>query len=250
MSETECLPRPPASEGSRSPEPNLIANGSDLGPAFSLHNSPIEQARVIGSDHARDSAHLGSPGPDSSCQFLGNDRRRAVRTSPPRSLDLEPLATRTSLDVDGDELLDLFSILGLDEDEKWAMDGGADDSGVAFPNIQPPRLSSSSGGRVRRKRGDTIRASDFPFAPTSVSFDGHVSSSVMGGQRVPPRRTRSGTITQASNTISADSNSSSSGRRKHEGWPTIKMRTTTEPLRVHGDDADDELLLKDGDIVD
>ncbi|KAI8969380.1 hypothetical protein BD414DRAFT_503611 [Trametes punicea] len=76
----------------------------------------------------------------------------------------------------------------------------------------------------------------------SASFEGCASSGLASGQRIQPRRTRSGTITQAS--------SSGGGKRKHEGWPTIKMRTTEEPLSVHGDDADDELLLKDGDFVD
>ncbi|KAI9067988.1 hypothetical protein FKP32DRAFT_1609195 [Trametes sanguinea] len=251
MSETERFPRPPASEGSRSPEPNLLVDRSDLGPAFSLHNSPAKQARVIGSGNVGTSAHLGSPGLDFSWQPVEADRQAARRALPPPSLDLEPLATRNSLDVDGDELLDLFSILGLDEDEKWAMDCGADDSGVAFSENKPPSPQPHKGGRIRRKRGDTIRASDFPSAPLSASFDGYVSSDgLVGGQRVPPRRARSGTITQASSTSTSGSNASGSGRRKHEGWPTIKMRTTAEPLRVHGDDADDELLLKDGDIVD
>lgn len=102
---------------------------------------------------------------------------------------------------------------------------------------------SSKGGRVSRKRGDTIRASDFAKLPASASFDGSSGSGLTAAPRPPPRRARSGTVTQAAST-------SGSGRRKHEGWPTIKMRTTAEPLRVDGDDADDELLLKDGDVVD
>ncbi|OJT11228.1 hypothetical protein TRAPUB_12272 [Trametes pubescens] len=131
-------------------------------------------------------------------------------------------------------------------DEKWGPPAGADDSGIAFstsgaPSIQP----SSKGGRVRRKRGDTIRASDFAKLPASASFDGSSGSGLAAAPRPPPRRARSGTVTQVATT-----STSGSGRRKHEGWPTIKMRTTAEPLRVDGDDADDELLLKDGDVVD
>ncbi|KAI0653161.1 hypothetical protein C8Q70DRAFT_896471, partial [Cubamyces menziesii] len=143
-------------------------------------------------------------------------------------------------EVDGDELLDLFSVLGLDEDQKWDSFTSVDDSGVAFPEPSAPSCPpSANGGRVRRKRGDTIRASDFAQVPLSASFDSGAASSLAGGLRVPPRRTRSGTVTQAS--------SSGGGRRKHEGWPTIRMRTTAEPLRVDGDETDDELLLKTGD---
>ncbi|EIW59797.1 uncharacterized protein TRAVEDRAFT_58455 [Trametes versicolor FP-101664 SS1] len=148
--------------------------------------------------------------------------------------------------VDGDELLDLFSVLGLDEDEKWGPPAGADDSGIAFSTTGAQSAQpSSKGGRVRRKRGDTIRASDFSKLPASASFDGGSGSGLAAAPRPPPRRARSGTVTQA-----ATASTSGSGRRKHEGWPTIKMRTTAEPLRVDGDDADDELLLKDGDVVD
>ncbi|KAI0766675.1 hypothetical protein BD413DRAFT_446130, partial [Trametes elegans] len=148
--------------------------------------------------------------------------------------------SRMRPDVEGDELLDLFSVLGLDEDEKWGSFSDAKDSGIAF-SVPPRPAQPSASGRVRRKRGDTIRAADFAQAPFSASFDGVSSSGFGGTQRPPPRRTRSGTVTQAT--------SSGSGRMKHEGWPTIKMRTMGEPLRVEGDDADDELLLKDGDVV-
>ncbi len=95
---------------------------------------------------------------------------------------------------------------------------------------------SSSSTRVRRKRGDTIRASDYPNAPgLSTSFD---SASATGVGRPATRRTRSGTVTQVD----------TAGRRKHDGRPTIKMRTNTEPLRADGNE-DDELLLKDGDVI-
>ncbi|KAI0831990.1 hypothetical protein BC628DRAFT_1415462 [Trametes gibbosa] len=162
----------------------------------------------------------------------------------PLSAGVTVHSARRASDVDGDELLDLFSVLGLDEDEKWGTVAGVDDSGVAFSAVDAQGLKPppSKGSRSTRKRGDTIRASDFAKMPASASFDGSSSSSLARAQRLPPRRTRSGTVTQAT--------SSGSGRRKHEGWPTIRMRTTEEPLRVDVDDADDELLLKDGDIVD
>ena len=102
------------------------------------------------------------------------------------------------------------------------------------------KLSSSSAKIARRKRGDTIRASDYtklPLSGSSASFD---SASAAGAHRVVPKRTRSGTVTQA--------NLSGGPKRKHEGWPTIKMRTSAEPLRAD-EDEDDELLLKDGDVI-
>ncbi|KAI0642103.1 hypothetical protein C8Q79DRAFT_918562 [Trametes meyenii] len=239
MSETERLPRPPASEGSRSPEQNFVPKNSNLGPAFSLHNSPAEPMRENNPDVPLDSARRGSSGtgrPSKVTAHEGDDLPGAAQSS----LRSGAHVRRMGPDVDGDELLDLFSVLGLDEDEKWDAPGGADDSGVAFPEPNASESHSTS-GRVRRKRGDTIRASDFAKVPASASFDGS-SSGLAGSARVPPRRTRSGTVTQGTNSVS--------GRRKHEGWPTIKMRTTEEPLRLDGDEADDELLLKDGDVVD
>ncbi|CDO69646.1 hypothetical protein BN946_scf184851.g34 [Trametes cinnabarina] len=255
MSETERLPRPPASEGSRSPVLSDHVRNSDLGPAFSLHSSPVAQSHKFDSDLGGSSALPGSSGPGlSSPSAVASDRDNARLAPPLQSLDPGHLAT-VNLDVDGDELLGLFSVLGLDEDEKWTMDSGADDSGIFLSQAEAQSsLPSSKGGRVRRKRGDTIRASDFPKVPMSASFDGSTGiAGLSGPPRVPPRRTRSGTVTQASSSGSGGSGScsaSGSRRRKHEGWPTIKMRTTEEPLRVDGDDADDELLLKDGDVVD
>ncbi|KAI0794102.1 hypothetical protein C8Q74DRAFT_1157406, partial [Fomes fomentarius] len=155
---------------------------------------------------------------------------------------------QASPDSDGDELLELFSILGLDEDEKWNA-SNADDSGVAFalPRSQSHDSKSSSRSvdtfRATRKRGDTIRASDYakpPFSGYSGSLDSASTAGSSGAQRIVARRTRSGTVTQA--------NSSGNSRRKHEGWPTIKMRTNPEPLRAEGSE-DDELLLKDGDVI-
>ncbi|KAI0630586.1 hypothetical protein C8Q77DRAFT_1063462 [Trametes polyzona] len=238
MSETERFPRPPASEGSRSPEQNLPVN-SDLAPAFSLHDSPADNSRRPTSELNPVIVRSGSSGSGSTAAADEHGNALASRS---RSLSGVPSVLCTS-DVDGDELLDLFSVLGLDEDEKWNHPAAVDDSGIAFSasSAQSSQLSSKV-SRVRRKRGDTIRASDFAKIPPSASFDGPSSSGFAAAQRLPPRRTRSGTVTQ--------STSSGSGRRKHEGWPTIKMRTMEEPLRVDGDDADDELLLKDGDVVD
>ncbi|KAI0331641.1 hypothetical protein GY45DRAFT_1275512 [Cubamyces sp. BRFM 1775] len=241
MSETERFPRPPASEGSRSPELNLSLANSDLAPAFSLHNSPVQQTHDSKSGALRTAARSDSS-KSGSCMFAAAAAEEdGLPRPPPSSPSCGPPRVGISPEVDGDELLDLFSVLGLDEDQKWDSFASVDDSGVAFPEPPAPGCASTNGGRVRRKRGDTIRASDFAQVPLSASFDSGAASGLAGGQRVPPRRSRSGTVTQAS--------SSGGSRRKHEGWPTIKMRTTEEPLRVDGDETDDELLLKSGDFV-
>ncbi|KAH9893528.1 hypothetical protein C8Q73DRAFT_697354 [Cubamyces lactineus] len=238
MSETERFPRPPASEGSRSPELNLTVVNSDLAPAFSFHDSPVQGANDRKFAALGTAARSDSSG---SCVLAAAaDDEDGIPGPPPSSPSSGPPSVGISPEVDGDELLDLFSVLGLDEDHKWDS-FSIDDSGIAFPEPPAPACASTNGGRVRRKRGDTIRASDFTQISLSTSFDSGAASSIVGGQRVPPRRTRSGTVTQAP--------SSGSGRKKHEGWPTIKMRTTEEPLRVDGDETDDELLLKSGDFV-
>ena len=129
------------------------------------------------------------------------------------------------------------------EDQKWTSFHRTDDSGVVLsssPRSLEARASTSAAskdGGARRKRGDTIRASDYPKLPALVS-----SASLDSGskQLSASRRTRSGTVTQAS--------SSGGTRRKHDGWPTIKMRTNPEPLCAD-ESGDDELLLKDGDVI-
>ncbi|TFK90130.1 hypothetical protein K466DRAFT_583993 [Polyporus arcularius HHB13444] len=234
MSETERFPRPPASEGCRSPADEYHTGDVDLAPAFSLSSSPVQSMRSDVSGRPLSKSSLRISGPTSSVSF--SSHQPGVPPSSPSSC--APPA-QASPDPEGDELLDLFSVLGLDEDEeKWNTAVDPDDSGVAFSmsrsRSHDSNLSSSS-TRVRRKRGDTIRASDYPKVPgLSSSFD---SASAAGVGR--PRRTRSGTVTQVD---------TAGARRKHDGRPTIKMRTNTEPLRADGNE-DDELLLKDGDVI-
>ncbi|RPD64178.1 hypothetical protein L227DRAFT_571749 [Lentinus tigrinus ALCF2SS1-6] len=238
MSETERLPRPPASEGSRSPVEESLAEDVELAPAFSLNNSPAQSTRNSFSGHSLSKSSAGLL--RSTHSSFSSHQPGAAPSSPSSG----PHPAQASPDPEGDELLDLFSVLGLDEDdEKWSIPTDPEDSGVAFSisrsRSHDSNFSSSSAKttRIRRKRGDTIRASDYAKAPSlglSGSFD---SASAAGAARPTTRRTRSGTVTQAS---------ASGARRKHEGWPTIKMRTNAEPLRTDGSE-DDELLLKDGD---
>ena len=135
----------------------------------------------------------------------------------------------------------------ISEDKKWSTFKSANDSGVVLssdPHEGKANWISAKAGRVGRKRGDTIRASDYTYPlplATSASFDSASACGPSDTRKPLTRRTRSGTVTQASS-------SSSSTRRKHEGWPTIKMRTNPEPLRAD-EDEDDELLLKDGDVI-
>ncbi|KAI0731380.1 hypothetical protein C8Q76DRAFT_359678 [Earliella scabrosa] len=236
MSETERFPRAPASEGSRSPEQHPPIEDLDLGPAFSLNNSPSA---------CRKSTH--SAARTFQASGFSVSVPPALPGTPPSSPSHGRPPVPANPDSDNDELLDLFSVLGLDEDEKWDAAPGADDSGVAFTlsrtQSHDSKLSSSSAKIARRKRGDTIRASDYtklPLSGSSASFDSASAAGGSGAHRVVPKRTRSGTVTQA--------NLSGGPKRKHEGWPTIKMRTSAEPLRAD-EDEDDELLLKDGDVI-
>ena len=107
MSETGRFRRPAASEGSRSPEEELPA--SELAPAFSLPSSPAQSAH---------SGLSGRPLPKASLSLL--DPAPSMSPSagcpgmPPSSPRPGPSAAQASPDPGGDELLDLFSVLGLD----------------------------------------------------------------------------------------------------------------------------------------
>ncbi|KAI1793492.1 hypothetical protein LXA43DRAFT_1081394 [Ganoderma leucocontextum] len=235
LSETKQYPRPAASEGSRSPELQFRIPESDLGPAFSLSSSPISSASRIRPNRMAPTGSLQS----ASCHDPSDSRRDFP--GPPSSPS-SGAPVQVCPDSEGDELLDLFSVLGLDEDQKWSGFHRADDSGVVLSSSSrslEARTSTSAvakNGEVRRKRGDTIRASDYTKLPAMVSSASFDSAST---QHPASRRTRSGTVTQAS---------SGGTRRKHDGWPTIKMRTNPEPLRAD-ETGDDELLLKDGDVI-
>ena len=123
-----------------------------------------------------------------------------------------------------------------------------------------PRGDVDLQNRPRRKRGDTIRASDFvrPAGETSsTSF--MKESQYTKISRSSTRRTRSGTVTLAnSSSISALSmndkgkmNGTGVGAtkpvnkgRQRKAPPTIKMKIDSEPLPPQGsDEEDDELLL-------
>ena len=113
MSETERFPRPPASEGSRSPESQPAATASCLGPAFSLNNSPVNTAERTGSNKnvaAALTVSVKSLPPDDS-----SDTRRDLPGTRPSSCSSLGLDESQAVpDLEGDELLDLFSVLGLD----------------------------------------------------------------------------------------------------------------------------------------
>ena len=135
------------------------------------------------------------------------------------------------------------NVYRLSEDDKWrtCMDERVHDSGVMFTTASQIDRSVVK-TRMSRTRSDTIRASDYLKQPASTVPSGSASAAGSASSARPnARRTRSGTVTQASTPAV-------SGKRKHSGWPTIKMRTNAEPLRMQGDDDDDELLLKDGDV--
>ncbi|KAL4252884.1 hypothetical protein ABKN59_003608 [Abortiporus biennis] len=166
--------------------------------------------------------------------------------------------TVTNAPADNEELHDMFSVLGLDEEPPF------NDSGIEFAEPPSPLAEKSSTGH-RRKRGDTIRASDFPsrpiLKPVSSASIPEVSQSTKASR--PTRRTRSGTVTLASIKSAASSsqatstatfigegtaNSRGNGQKQaRRRRPTIKVKIDDEPLPPQAsDEEDDELLLVHG----
>ncbi|PCH44427.1 hypothetical protein WOLCODRAFT_165139 [Wolfiporia cocos MD-104 SS10] len=180
---------------------------------------------------------------------------------------------------DDDELKGLFSELELNEGAKWdiATVRRMRDSDIAVPPVTPSErsVSQESSSLItskpiesqkpihRRKRGDTIRASDFarppPVLDPSVNVTGTAlaDSNADGGTNSRARRTRSGTVTLANPAASSTVRPSSGNdaqrkatspmrmhRRTQEGRFRVKRGIDDEPLRANSDDEDDELLLK------
>ena len=134
MSETERFPRAPASEGSRSPEQHPPIEDLDLGPAFSLNNSPSA---------CRKSTHSAAR------TFQASGFSVSVPPTLPGAPPSSPSHGRPPVpanpDPDNDELLDLFSVLGLD---------GECRSRLAVPlrlaSSPIPRTSLTSASRGRK----------------------------------------------------------------------------------------------------
>ena len=144
-------------------------------------------------------------------------------------------------------------------------DLGGDDSGVALAEVKGRRAVRTKEQTHRRRRGDTIRASDFP--PLSVSFDKRTLSRSNSPEPKPKaqpatRRTRSGTITLANMDVHSrpievlvtdairmlPPKTRGRGRKLYprtvNGEAAIIMKIDDEPLPPQGsDEEDDELLL-------
>lgn len=153
--------------------------------------------------------------------------------------------------------------------EKSPCDDVINDSGVGLSLTKSHAANTQTAApktqaRHRRKRGDTIRASD--FVPPAGTLASPASASVAPAITRNSRaigRTRSGTVTLASNSTHLSTASMASGsskgsedliikvreemlkhKRRHKGWPTIKMKIDDEPLpKQRSDEEDDELLL-------
>ena len=107
MSETERFPRPPASEGSRSPRPQ--PDQLELESPFSPKDTKPTSSRKIRSNE------IDSNKPyDSFPTAASPDLRIDCPEPPPSSPSSGLPPAQASPDPDGDELLDLFSVLGLD----------------------------------------------------------------------------------------------------------------------------------------
>ncbi len=106
----------------------------------------------------------------------------------------------------------------------------------------------------RRKRGDTIRATDFarPSGPQDAVSPMQFSSRSSHADILPPntRRTRSGTVTLAKSGSKAGSSVQAGGTMRNKvsrrpgGLPTIKMKIGSPLPQQASDEEDDELLIK------
>ncbi|KAF9820869.1 hypothetical protein IEO21_01096 [Rhodonia placenta] len=177
-------------------------------------------------------------------------------------------------DTDGEELRDLFSTMGLDEDEEQKRTASsilANASSVTshsrLRSDSPKTISQSTRSKEHihsRKRGDTIRASDssrLPNLPGGSTTDLNSQANVAVSS-TRTARTRSGTVTLANFAASTPASRMVAERTRAEivlasplhthkhkrgGWPAIRTTFNDEPLRIASDeDSDDELLLKAG----
>lgn len=147
----------------------------------------------------------------------------------------------------------------------------------AFDDASPMDSASTSRGnreatKPRRKRGDTIRASDYPrppivLLPATKTVNSTTTEPPAARARTTTRRTRSGTVTQADPAVQASASavgsSVNSKRSAAQTGPSKLTRTRTE-VKKHkrrsqvlvkptlfdappppADDEDDELLLTD-----
>lgn len=135
--------------------------------------------------------------------------------------------------------------------------------------------SSKGAARQRRKRGDTIRASDYPqppvvLLPPRTVNNTNADAPAARTRTTTARRTRSGTVTQASSNAVTHGSVSDSGRaisnirtvtasqagtskigRSRQETQKTKRRTQilSKPVPFESppppDDQDDELLLTD-----
>ena len=104
---------------------------------------------------------------------------------------------------------------------------------------------SSSDQNHRRKRGDTIRASDFSrpaIFKSASALPPRTEAKRPATAASATSRTRSGTVTLAKPPTAGKAKTSRRGK-----LPTVPMKILDEPLPPQGsDEEDDELLLKRG----
>ncbi|CCM02565.1 uncharacterized protein FIBRA_04668 [Fibroporia radiculosa] len=194
----------------------------------------------------------------------------AEETSLPKHVS--PSTRQKTTDSNGDKLGNLFSILGI-----AACRNGTSPASNSTPSSGLANLAYTAfqprEPMHRRKRGDTIRASDYarPTPPIDATVESayvlndaaeSAQSNTSGNiiKAIRPGRVRSGTITLASFAASSrrgehdqthtEKSPRRTHRRSHAVWPAAKMRSDIKPLCVPSDDEDDELLLKAGDTYD
>ncbi len=207
-----------------------------------------------------------------------------------RVVSPQRLHSSASPKLESDELGNMFSGLGLagmflgfkfislcltrrgltPDNPSEGSSGKVDDSGIGLVNTRESSSKASTSdvsekqARPRRKRGDTIRASDFlRSAAGGAPLSGTTATTESRSARSSTRRTRSGTVTlsypgnastlslsdkaKVSATESSSTNVTTKGRRR-KLLPTIKMKIDDDPLPPQGSDEEDDELLLTGEV--
>ncbi|KAL5513218.1 hypothetical protein ACEPAH_3616 [Sanghuangporus vaninii] len=154
----------------------------------------------------------------------------SVTLAPPSSPALQPMSPSSS---EGDELRDMFSILGLDEDDHWLA------SSLALTGSTPPNTSSVSATN-RKKTKSSLS--------TRKAMKKEIRNTNGGGGRAPAssvaRAPRSKRILIATESPSSINLFKATTAKYPKGRPTIKMKILDKPIRPATDSSDEIDFLK------
>ncbi|OCB86391.1 hypothetical protein A7U60_g6509 [Sanghuangporus baumii] len=154
----------------------------------------------------------------------------SVTLVPPSSPAVQPMSPSSS---EGDELRDMFSILGLDEDDHWLA------SSLALTGSTSPNTSSVS--TTNRKKTKSSLSTRKPIKKEIINTN-------RGGGRAPASSVscapRSKRILIATESPSSLNLFKATTAKYLKGRPTIKMKILDKPIRPATDSSDEIDFLK------